>query len=223
MKFKTVGVLGLGLFGRAIAIEMSKYGCDVIAIDKDPENVQRVGDEVMSAAIGDFTDQEFLMDIGIGHCDAVVIATGTNLESSVLAVLHCKKLGVKHIIAKARSTNYEEVLYQVGVDTVVTPELDSGLQLASRLLRNHIEEVLRLDDETSVIEFEAPEKWVGKTILDLDLRRRYDINLIGTRAEKGQKLNPNLDINNPITSKTLFVAIANSHIFERYDYLNKLV
>lgn len=211
------------MFGRAIAKEMSRYGRDVIAIDKDPNNVQRVADDVMSGAIGDFTDYDFLSSIGIGSCDVVVIATGTNLESAVLAVMHCKKLGVKQIIAKARSNTFEEVLYQVGVDVVVTPERDSGLQLASRLLRNHIEEVLRLDEETSIIEFEAPESWVGKTVLDLDLRRRYEINLIGTRADRGRKLNSNLDINEPITAETFFVAIANSHVFERYDYLNKLL
>lgn len=216
---KTIGVLGLGLFGRTVAKELSKYDCEVIAIDNKQHHVQDIADHVTKAAIGDITDFDFLRHVGIKECDVVIIATGTNLESSVLAAMHCKKLGVPRIVGKARSLTYEEVLYEVGVHAVVSPERDSGVRLASKILRNKIDEVLRLDDDTSIIEFTAPDKWVSKTVLELDLRRKYELNLIGMRAEKGEKLNSQIAINQPIEPNTILVAIANNHAFEKYDYL----
>lgn len=218
MNNKTVGVLGLGVFGRTVARELSRYGCDVIAIDSDAANVDAVSDEVTYAAIGDFTDLDLLKSVGLGNCDIVVVATGTNLESSVLAVMHSKKLGIQQIIAKARSMTYEEVLYEVGVDAVVAPERDSGMRLASKILRNNIDEVLRLDDDTSIIEFETPDKWVGQTLISLDLRRKFDLNLLGMREERGEPLTP-LEIDKPLVADTILVAMAASHVFEASDYL----
>ena len=199
---RIIGVLGLGVFGRTVAKELSKYDVDVIAIDNRQANVQDVADYVTKAAVGDITDYDFLKNIGVKECDIVIIATGTNLESSVLAAMHC-----------------EEVLYEVGVHVVVSPERDSGVRLASKILRNKIDEVLRLDDDTSIVEFTAPDAWVGKTVLELDLRRKYELNLIGMREEKGEKLNSSIAINHPIEANTILVAMANSHVFEKYDYL----
>ena len=216
---RMIGVLGLGVFGRTVAKELSKYDVDVIAIDNRQANVQDVADYVTKAAVGDITDYDFLKNIGVKECDIVIIATGTNLESSVLAAMHCKKLGVPRIVGKARSLTFEEVLYEVGVHVVVSPERDSGVRLASKILRNKIDEVLRLDDDTSIVEFTAPDAWVGKTVLELDLRRKYELNLIGMREEKGEKLNSSIAINHPIEANTILVAMANSHVFEKYDYL----
>lgn len=218
MNNKTVGVLGLGVFGRTVARELSRYGCDVIAINSDAANVDAVSDEVTYAAIGDFTDLDLLKSVGLGNCDIVVVATGTNLESSVLAVMHSKKLGIQQIIAKARSMTYEEVLYEVGVNAVVSPERDSGMRLASKILRNNIDEVLRLDDDASIIEFETPDKWVGQTLISLDLRRKFDLNLLGMREERGEPLTP-LEIDKPLMADTILVAMAASHVFEASDYL----
>ncbi|WP_124057886.1 potassium channel family protein [Vaginisenegalia massiliensis] len=218
-KTETVGILGLGVFGRTVAKDLSHYGTTVIAVDRDPLMVKDVADEVTNAAVGDITDFQFLKTLGIHNCDIVVIATGTNLESAVLATMNCKKLGVPQVVAKARSVTFEEVLYEVGADVVVSPERDSGMRLASKILRNKIEEVLRLDDDTSVIEFRAPEKWVGKTVNELDLRKQYELNLIGMRQERGEKLNSSIAINDPIEADTILVAIASSHVFEKFDYL----
>lgn len=218
MKVNSVGVLGLGDFGRTVALELSKYGCDVVAIDTDEKKVQSISEEVAFAAIGDFTDVDLLRDVGIANCEIVVIATGTNLESSVLAIMQCKKLGIKQIIAKARSSTFEEVLYEVGVDAVISPERDSGIRLASKILRNKIDEVLRLDDNTSVVEFEIPQDWVGKNLIELDLRRKYDLNIVGMREERGETMTP-VQPWDLLNDEILLVAIAASHIFEKYDYL----
>lgn len=218
MKVNSVGVLGLGDFGRTVALELSKYGCDVVAIDTNEKKVQSISEEVAFAAIGDFTDVDLLRDVGIANCEIVVIATGTNLESSVLAIMQCKKLGIKQIIAKARSSTFEEVLYEVGVDAVISPERDSGIRLASKILRNKIDEVLRLDDNTSVVEFEIPQDWVGKNLIELDLRHKYDLNIVGMREERGETMTP-VQPEDLLNDEILLVAIAASHIFEKYDYL----
>ncbi|MGX7091760.1 potassium channel family protein [Hutsoniella sourekii] len=221
MNTKIVGVLGLGIFGRTVAEELSRYGHEVIAIDFKSENVNQVANFVTSASVGDFTDIQLLEHVGIQNCDIVVIATGSNLESSVLAIMQCKKLKVPQIVAKARSPIFEEVMYEVGVTTVIAPERDSGFRLATKIMRNHIEEVLRLDDDTSVVEFSIPKEWVGKTLQELDLRRKYDINLVGIRQEKGEPMET-LVVGEPLEADILIVAIATSHTFERYDYLNLL-
>lgn len=221
MKKKIVGVLGLGIFGERVATELSEYGCEVIAIDSDAKKVQAISERVTNATIGDFTDIDLLRNVGIGNCDVVVIATGTHLESAVLSVMHCKRLGVPQIVAKARSLVFEDVLYEVGVHAVVAPERDSGHRLASKILRNKIDEVLRLDDESSVIEFEVPDAWVGKSMMQLDLRRKYEINLIGKRAERGENLSM-ISIDEPLPADGILVGIANTHTFEKFDYLGQL-
>ncbi len=217
MQKKIIGVLGLGVFGQMVAKELGRFNCEVIAVDNNESKIQAIADDVTYSAVGDFTDIELLKNIGINNCDVVVIATGSNLESSVLAIMHCKKLKVEQIIAKAHSKTVEEVLYEVGVDSVVSPERDSGYRLASKLLRNHIEEVLRLDDNTSVIEFEIPDEWIGKTLKELDLRKRYEINLIGIRPERGEAMTA-LPIDTPLPDDIVIVGIANSHTFEHEDY-----
>lgn len=218
MQTKTVAVLGLGVFGCTVAKQLSFYQCDVLAIDEQEENVRLIADDVTKAVVGDMTDHDFLEAVGVGQCDVVVIAAGNSLESSVLATMHCRKLGVPRIIAKAHSSTFEQVLFALGVDSVVTPEKDMGRDLASKILRNHLEEVLQLDGETSVIEFEIPEKWVGKTMVELDLRRRYELNILGTRTERGGKLNARVSAVEPLQENTIMVALAGSHIFEQYDY-----
>lgn len=215
----TIAVLGLGIFGTTVARELSQYDCEVIAVDLNEHKIQGIADTVTKAAIGDITDYDFLKTIGVEYCDLAIVASGTHLESSVLAIMHCKKLGVPRIIAKARSHTYEEVLYEIGADMVIRPERDSGRRVASKILRNQIDEILHLDAETSIVEFTAPQDWIGKTVQELDLRRKYELNLIGTRSEKGAPLSHSIGINQPIQADTILVAIAKSNVFEKFDYL----
>lgn len=219
---KLIGILGLGIFGSTIAKTLSEFGSDVIAVDKYEENVNRIEPYIAKGVVGDFTDIELLRTIGLEDCDAVVIATGTYLEASVLGVLNCKKLGIKHIIAKAKNNNYREVLEEIGSTIVVQPEKESGMRVAKNLLRTNIEDIVRLDDSTSVVEFYPPERWIGKSLIQLDLRRKYDINIIGMRRNKMGKLLVSFDPNEPIAKDFVLVGITESDKFEQVDYLNQL-
>ncbi|WP_062532105.1 potassium channel family protein [Jeotgalibaca dankookensis] len=219
---KLIGILGLGIFGSTIAKTLAEYGSDVIAIDKSEENVNRIQPFVTKGIIGDFTDMELLRTVGLEDCDAVIIATGTNLEASVLGVLNCKKLGIKKIIAKAKNKNYREVLEEIGTTTVIQPEKEAGLRIAKKILRTNIEDIVRLDDQTSVVEFYPPATWVGKSLIELDLRKVYDINIIGMRKSKTGKLLVSFDPNDPVTEELVLVGITESDTFEQIDYLNEL-
>ena len=219
---KLIGILGLGIFGSTIAKTLSEFGSDVIAVDKYEENVNRIEPYIAKGVVGDFTDIELLRTIGLEDCDAVVIATGTYLEASVRGVLNCKKLGIKHIIAKAKNKNYREVLEEIGSTIVVQPEKESGVRVAKNLLRTNIEDIVRLDDSTSVVEFYPPERWIGKSLIQLDLRRKYDINIIGMRRNKLGKLLVSFDPNEPIAKDFVLVGITESDKFEQVDYLNQL-
>ncbi|WP_165718832.1 potassium channel family protein [Streptococcus agalactiae] len=219
MKTKIIGVLGLGIFGQTLAQELSNFEQDVIAIDSNPENVQAVAEVVTKAAIGDITDLAFLKHIGNSDCDTVIIATGNSLESSVLAVMHCKKLGVPQVIAKARNLVYEEVLYEIGADLVISPERESGQNVAANLMRNKITDVFQIESDISVIEFKIPKSWVGKTVEQLNIRHKFDLNLIGIRKAKNKPVDTEVPINSPLEEGIILVAIANSDAFQRYDYL----
>lgn len=218
---KTIAVLGLGIFGTTVARELSKFDCDVMVIDNEATHVQAIADEVETAIIGDFTNFEFLQTTGLQQCDIVIVATGDNLESSVLAIMHSKKLNISKIIAKAKTPTYEAVLYEIGADYVIMPERQAGKQLASRILRNQIEEVLRLDDETAIIEFKIPKEWVGRSIEQLDIRRQYDLNIIGERNITTGKLDTSISIHDALEEDKILVAIASNQTFERFDYLNR--
>ncbi|WP_423216033.1 potassium uptake transporter gating subunit KtrA [Streptococcus equinus] len=222
MRKKIIGVLGLGIFGRNVAKELSKFDQDVIAIDINENLVQNVSDVVKKAAVGDITDIDFLKAIGIRECDTVVVATGNNLESSVLAVMHCKKLGVKNIIAKAKTKTYEEVLYGIGASKVIMPERDSGKRVASNMLRHHIDNIVHLEEKLAMVEFSIPHSWIGKNLLQLDVRNKFEINIIGIRKKNPATIDTHIDPNQPFEADTEIIAIASDDTFEKFDYLGYL-
>ena len=197
MRKKIIGVLGLGIFGRNVAKELSKFDQDVIAIDINENLVQNVSDVVKKAAVGDITDIDFLKALGIGQCDTVVVATGNNLESSVLAVMHCKKLGVKNIIAKAK-------------------------RVASNMLRHHIDNIVHLEEKLAMVEFSIPDSWVGKNLIQLDVRNKFEINIIGIRKKNLSVIDTPIDPNKPFEADIEIIAIASDDTFEKFDYLGYL-
>ncbi|MGN1343967.1 MAG: potassium channel family protein, partial [Traorella sp.] len=162
-------ILGLGIFGSTVAKTLSRYNCDVIAIDRDMECVQRVAEYAHIAIQGDITDIDVLKDAGVGDCDVAVIATGSHLEESLLCIIQLKELGIPVIVAKAKNKMHKQILEKMGVDKVVRPEKEMGAQLAKTLLSRHIIDSKDIDDEYTIIEVAVPKNWVGKTLLELDV------------------------------------------------------
>ncbi|OFT39696.1 TrkA family potassium uptake protein [Aerococcus sp. HMSC06H08] len=221
-KNRVVGILGLGLFGSALAKNLSHNGIDIIACDRDEKIVNALENDLTIASIGDFTDIDFMRESGFGNCDVIVIATGSDLESCVLGVINARELGIETIICKAKNQSAAKVLEALKVSRVVLPEIESGEHIADVLSRNSLEDMIKLDDQTAIVEFRVPQKWLGHTVDALDLRRHYDINIIGLRKQIKETLNTKFDPDYHFGPDDLVVAVVNRDRFQQIDYLEKL-
>ena len=192
MAQRTIGILGLGIFGQSILKGLKDQDVEVIAIDDHEDVINQYESIITTGVVGDITELDLLDAADIGNCDTVVIATGENLESSVLAVMHCKALGVEHVIAKVKNEVTKEVLEKIGADLVILPEVEAGMSLAKMILFQHRIEVFQLDEEVVVVEFTVPASWVGKSIRDLEIRDQYQLNIIGYRDGEDQPLRSQL-------------------------------
>ena len=188
MANRTIGILGLGIFGQSVLKTLQDQDVDIIAIDDHEDVINQYESMITTGIVGDITELDLLDAVDIGNCDTVVIATGENLESSVLAVMHCKALGVEHIIAKVKNEVTKEVLEKIGADLVILPEVEAGMSLAKMILFQHGIEVFQLDEAVVVVEFTVPASWVGKSLQDLAVREEYHLNIIGYRNVEDQPL-----------------------------------
>ena len=192
MANRTIGILGLGIFGQSVLKTLQDQDVDIIAIDDHADVINQYESMITTGIVGDITEMDLLDAADIGNCDTVVIATGENLEASVLAVMHCKALGVEHVIAKVKNEVTKEVLEKIGADLVILPEVEAGMSLAKMILFQHRIEVFQLDEEVVVVEFTVPASWVGKSIRDLEIRDQYQLNIIGYRDGEDQPLRSQL-------------------------------
>ena len=186
---KTYAVFGLGRYGFSVAKELVNSGVDVIAVDTDEHIVNSVSTELPFCKCADTTDIEVLKRLGIANVDTVIVAMAGNIESSVMTVMLCKELGVSNVLAKCSSEMHYKILTKVGADKVVFPEKESGIRLAKNLLSSGFVDVIELNDDVSMIELEVKEDWINKSLIDLNLRKKYSINVIAIKEED------NIDIN----------------------------
>ena len=178
---KSFAVLGLGRFGSELAIQLSRQGEDVIAVDRDRKCVDAVADEVTRAVTANFREQDVLEELGINTCDVVILSVGSDLALSVVTLMYLKALGTPRIICKAYDDMYKEVLLRLGADEVILPESEVADKLSARLASSHLRDYLKLSDDTAIQERNTPSAWCGKTIGELKIRNRYKINVIALR------------------------------------------
>ena len=221
MKDKQYVVLGLGVFGSTIVKTLSQFDCEVLAIDKDEECVQRISEFATKAVVGDITDQQFLRDLGISEFDVGIVSIGNHLEESLLGCLNLKEIGVPYIIAKAKNKRFKVVLEKIGADRVVRPEKEMGERVARSLLRKNITDLVELDDNYSVVEMAVPQAWVGHSLSTLDLRKNYGINILAKRDNETHKLELSVDPSYVIELGDHFLMIAETEKVEKFDYLVK--
>ncbi|WP_129723060.1 potassium channel family protein [Xylanivirga thermophila] len=182
---KQFAIIGLGRFGSSIATTLYAMGHDVLAIDKDEEQIQDISDYVTHAVQADATDESTLKAVGIRNFDVAVVTVGSDIQSSVLITLLCKELGVKYVLAKAQNELHAKVLYKIGADKVVFPERDMGIRVAHNLVSSNILDYIELDPNYSVVEISAIPLWVGKSLRELDLRVRYGVNVMAIKQQDG--------------------------------------
>ncbi|HEM3616632.1 TPA: TrkA family potassium uptake protein [Streptococcus suis] len=219
MSTYTIGILGLGVFGTTIAKTLHKYDCNIIAVDNHEHQINQLESILTRGVVGDITDRSLLRAAGIENCDAVVVATGNNLESSVLAVMHSKMLGVPKIIAKVKGTTTKEILLRIGADKVISPERETGISLAKHLIHRNTTSVFELGGNASIVEFRPPKKWFGKTLAELQLRQNYKMNIIGYRSGENQELNIQLTPDYVFNEDELITAVTDHNTIDHFEDL----
>lgn len=190
---KSILLIGLGRFGRHIALKLNALNHQVMAIDHNEERVNALLPFVTNAQIGDSTNEEFLAALGVGNYDACIVAIGDSFQNSLETTYLLKELGARKIIARASKEMQEKFLLRNGADEVVYPEKQLAAWTAIRCSSEHILEYIELDDEYAIFEVEIPSDWSGKSILELDIRKKHGINILGVRTNG--KLNMNITPN----------------------------
>ena len=187
---KSVLLIGLGRFGRHIAMKLNDLNHQVMAVDSNEERVNAVLPFVTNAQIGDSTNEEFLSSLGIRNFDACIVAIGDNFQNSLETASLLKELGAKKVVARASRGVQEKFLLRNGADEVVYPEKQLAAWTAIRCTSEYILDYIELDSNYSIFELTVPEDWDRKTIIQLDIRKKFGINILGVR-ENG-KLNMNI-------------------------------
>ena len=200
---KSYAVFGLGRYGRAVALELTKSGAEVLAVDSNLQAVNNASLEIPICKCADITDVEVIRQLGIANMDAVVIAMANSLEASVMATMLCKEAGVPTVIVKCAN----EILTKVGADQVVFPESESGIRLAKNLLSAGFVDIIEFSQDASMVELEVRPEWVGKNLLELNLRKKYAMNIVAIRS--GNSVTTSIDPEKPLQADWKLIVIAN--------------
>ena len=207
-KKKTYAVFGLGRYGTAVARELVENGMEVIAVDTDQKTVTEAAAYLPVCKCADITDAEVIDRLGIAHIDTVIICMAGNLEASVMAVTLCKEVGVPTVIAKCANEMHQKILLRVGADKVVFPENESGIRLAKNLLSSGFIDMISLSREVSMVELDVKDEWVGKNLIELNLRKKYGFNIVAIRT--GQQVSVTIDPQLPLQKEMTLIVIANT-------------
>jgi trk system potassium uptake protein TrkA len=174
-------VVGLGTFGSALAERLARNGCRVTGLDSSRERVDSVKDVLYEAVIGDATDREALEHLRLNAADAVFVSMGEDISRSLLATLHAKELGAKHIVVKGVTQEHGRILKRLGADRVVFPEIEIAHDVADRMTWSNVIDFLPIDPEYSFVEIAAPDAFIGKKLQELELKKRFNVWVVGLK------------------------------------------
>ncbi len=192
MAKKSFAVIGMGRFGQSVVEELIRREVDVLVIDKDPDRIAKMSKIATHAVTLDTTDVQALKEVGIGSIDHVVVAIGKDLQSSILTTLILKDLGVDKVTVKVQNADHAKVVNKLGADEIIQPEQQSGKRLASKIVSDNILDYIDLNESHSFIVVHATNKIIESTIINLDVRNKFRINVVAIRRN-GDILIPNAD------------------------------
>ena len=210
---KSIAVLGVGRFGRTLALELSREGAEVLAVDRDDLIIEKIADDVTSAIAAELSDEDAIKKLGLEAMDAVVISMGSDLQASIISIMVAREQGVPYIVAKASSERMGAILTKIGADRVIYPEAEAGLRCAKTLLTDAIHDVLEIDADLCILRILPFKEWIGKKLGQLDLRKRYGINVIAMRKQDQTDTRINSDTVIPDDSE-LFVLVNKEDIYK---------
>ena len=206
-------VIGLGSFGAEIAVKLFECGEEALAIDLDETLVDKIADHVTRAVAADGRDKDILEKLGVENFDRAVVAMGSDLAASAQITMNLKELGVPYIVCKAYDNSYRTILEKLGANLVIIPEWEMADKLALGMTHAGVMEYIELSDEFGIVEMMPMDKWVGKTIRQLELRTRYGANVIAVR--KGEAIQIPPDIDTPLDESSTLVILGNYEMIEK--------
>ena len=182
---QTYGIVGLGRFGYALAMELISAGAELVVLDRDEEKVRELRDYTENAYLVASLDKKTLQETGIQNCDVAVVCIGEQLDTSILTTLNLVSMGIPSVIAKAASQEHGEILSKLGAQ-VVYPERDMGIRLAHRLEASRMLDYIQLSERLNISKLMVPQRMIGKTVLEVNLRKEFNVNIIA--VENGSNL-----------------------------------
>lgn len=182
-------VLGLGNFGYNVAISLIENKQQVVVIDDDKSKINEIKDKVTMAVCMDVTDKSSLVKFIDNNFDCAIVSLGDRMEASTMVTMHLKEIGVRRVIAKAYSEDHTKVLKKIGADEIILPEKDTAVRLAKSLSQPNILEYLPLSEDHSVITINVPSEFVGNNLIQLNLRKKYHVQVIGIKHSESDKIN----------------------------------
>lgn len=211
---KSFAIIGLGLFGTQLAKELYNYGNNVLVIDSNVKIIEQIADDVSCAVCLDAKDRIALSNLGINKYDCVIVALSGDLATSVLITMNLKALNVKQIICKVQNDTDKEVLETLGASTCIIPEHIAATKLSKKLLDNNILDFTQLSDNHSMVEMSVPTNWINKSLIELNIRKAYRVNIIGIKTQ--EKLRVDFDPAEALQPSDILLIIGNN------SYLDKL-
>lgn len=210
---KSILLIGLGRFGRHIARKLNDLGHEVLAIDTNEERVQNALDYVTNAQIGDSTNHLFMSTLGVRDFDLCIVAIGDNFKCSLLTTSLLSELGAQKVVSRASSDVHEKFLLKNGANAVIYPEKQLAAWAAIKYSSNHVFDYIDLEGDYAIFEISVPEKWVGKTILQVDIRKKYGINILAVVADG--VLDPNITPNTVLKSENNLLVLGTEQAIQK--------
>ncbi len=210
---KSYAVFGLGRYGRSVVKELLDNGATVLAVDKNRRIVDELADEIPICKCADITEPGVIKQLGISNVDVVIISMAENFEASVMATMLCKEAGIKKVIVKCANDSHCNILQKIGADETVLPEREAGVRLAKNILSAGFIDIADISDDISVLELDIKREWIGKTLKELELRKKYNINVMAFK--KDDKIDVALNPDEVMSSDMKMIVMANRNELRR--------
>jgi len=208
-------VIGCGRFGEALSTKLVELGKEVMVVDISEEIVQNISQTVTYAVQADATDENSIKSLGISNFDVAVISIGANIQASLLVTLMIKELGVKKVIAKAQNELHAKILYKIGADRVVFPEREMGIRVAKNLVSKNVLDFIEFAPDYSVMEVLVLDEWIGRSLIEIDMRSRYGINVMAIKH--GDDINISLIGTYEIKKDDILIVIGNNSDLQKIE------
>lgn len=217
MARKEFVVIGVGEFGTNVAITLAEFGAVVMAVDKEEKALELIADQVTYTICADASNPEVLKTLGIRNYDGAIVGMGHDLETSVLITMQLKEIGMPYIMVKAATELEGRILHKVGADKVIFPDRETGIRVANQIVNGNYFEAIELSDSYSIVEVDAPEAWIGKTLQELNIRAKYNLNVIGIRSL--DEMNPAPGANDILKEGDLLIVLGHNNDLKKITKL----